>query len=234
MAVPTDPQPPASEPPLPRPLPAPSWRERVVQLADATGVSPVRLVVGGAVAVAALAAGYWLLRPPPDPVEVDLPFAATSTSVAATPQEPAEVVVHVAGAVAAPGVHRLPSDARVVDALDASGGALDDADLARLNLAAPLADGSQVYVPRVGESPPATLAPGGAGGSGAAGAPGPVDLNTATAEQLEELPGVGPATAAAIIAHRDEIGGFSAVDQLLDVRGIGDAKMAELRDLVTV
>ncbi len=148
-----------------------------------------------------------------------------------------EVVAHVVGAVAAPGVRRLPAGARVVDAVDAAGGALPDADLARLNLAALVVDGQQVYVLRQGEVPPPPLT--GAGGqadpSGAAvGSAGPVDVNRATADQLDELPGVGPATAEAIIAHREQHGPFGSVEDLLDVRGIGEAKLDQLRDLVTV
>jgi competence protein ComEA len=152
-----------------------------------------------------------------------------------------EVVVHVVGAVEAPGVQRLPVGARVIDAIDAAGGASPDADLGRINLAAVLADGQQVYVLRPGETPP--LPPPGAGaaglgGSGGSGAPGGtgglVDINTASAAQLEELPGVGPTTAAAIISHRDQHGPFASVDDLLDVRGIGEAKLEQLRDLATV
>jgi competence protein ComEA len=148
-----------------------------------------------------------------------------------------EVVVHVAGAVAVPGVQRLPTGARVVDAVDAAGGALPDADLARINLAAPLTDGQQIYVLRQGEVPP--LVPAGPAG-GAAGTPGTaaggelVDINRATADQLDELPGVGPATAEAIISHRDQNGPFASVDELIDVRGIGESKLDQLRDLVTV
>ena len=141
----------------------------------------------------------------------------------------------------APGVQQLSGGARVVDAVDRAGGATPDADLARVNLAAPVQDGQQVYIPRVGEPmppPPAGTAPapGAGGGAGSpAGTPaGPVNLNTASADELDTLPGVGPATSAAIIAHRQEQGPFTSVDQLLDVRGIGDAKLAELRDLVTV
>jgi competence protein ComEA len=144
-----------------------------------------------------------------------------------------EVVVHVAGAVASPGVQRLPIGSRVIDAVDAAGGALPDADLPRVNLAALLVDGQQVYVPKPGEQPPPAA---GAGPSAVGGdAPGSlVNLNTATPEQLDTLPGVGPSTAAAIIAHRDQNGPFTSVDQLLDVRGIGEAKLEQLRDLVTV
>jgi competence protein ComEA len=150
----------------------------------------------------------------------------------------AEVVVHVAGAVARPGVQRLVGGDRVIDAVDAAGGAVPDADLGRINLAAPLVDGQQIYVPRVGEVPPPAVGGTGAIGTTAGGtatAPGqPVNLNTASAAELETLPGVGPTTAAAIIAHRETNGPFTAVDQLLDVRGIGDAKLAQLRDLVAV
>jgi competence protein ComEA len=151
---------------------------------------------------------------------------------------PAEVVVHVAGAVAVPGVQRLPAGARVVDAVDAAGGAAADADLARLNLAAPLTDGQQVYVLRAGEEPPGLPAPAGAPGAGATGdGAGPaalVDVNIATAEQLETLPGVGPATAGAIITHREQNGPFTSIEQLIEVRGIGEVKLGQLRDLVTV
>jgi competence protein ComEA len=147
-----------------------------------------------------------------------------------------EVVVHVVGAVAAPGVKRLPMGSRVVDAVDAAGGAAADADLARVNLAAVLVDGQQVVILRPGELPPSPVpapSPGGAT-SGAASGGGVVNVNTASAAELEELPGVGPATAEAIIAHRDEHGPFTSVDDLLDVRGIGEAKLEQLRDRAAV
>ena len=137
----------------------------------------------------------------------------------------------MAGAVVRPGVYRLPPGGRVADAIEAAGGPAPGAELHRLNLAAPLVDGSQVYVPLAGEAPPAGAA---APGAGAEAPPGPLDLNTATAAQLEELPGIGPATAAAIVDAREERGGFASVDDLLDVRGIGPAKLEALRDLVTV
>ena len=250
-------------PELPRPLPARTWRQQLAGLAESFDVSPRRLVVG-AVALACIGVlGWRLLAPPPPPAEMRLPFAQSSaagdsagspgaagggdggdTGGAATTGTAAatEVVVHVAGAVASPGVRRLPPGSRVVDALDAAGGALPDAELARVNLAAPLVDGQQVYVPKPGEQPPVAAGagvPGGAGAGGAAGSGGAipgtlVNLNTATAEQLDTLPGVGPTTAAAIIAHRDQHGPFTSVDQLVDVRGIGAAKLAQLRDLVAV
>ena len=143
----------------------------------------------------------------------------------------AAVVAHVAGAVARPGLYRLGGSPRVADALDAAGGPAPDADLDAVNLAASVADGERVYVPRRGEVPP-----GGAGGvaGGVATPAGPLDLNRATAEQLEDLPGVGPSTAAAILAYRQEHGRFRSVDELLEVRGIGEARLAELRPKVRV
>lgn len=164
---------------------------------------------------------------------------AGSTTDASLPGSGAEVVVHVAGAVVTPGVHRLVPGARVHDAVVAAGGPRSDADLERVNLAAPLGDGSQVYVPVVGVagSSGEAGAQGVAAGGSAAGAPAgdgsrPVSLSVADAEGLQALPGVGPATAAAIIAHRDEHGPFTSVEELLDVRGIGPVKFAALRDLV--
>lgn len=139
------------------------------------------------------------------------------------------VVAHIAGAVVRPGLYRLGGAPRVADALDAAGGAARDADLDAVNLAASVADGERVYLPRKGEAPPVAAA-----GSGAPARSGPLDLNTATAEQLEDLPGVGPSTASAILAYRQEHGRFRSVDELLEVRGIGDARLAELRDKVRV
>jgi competence protein ComEA len=147
--------------------------------------------------------------------------AVTSTSAvdAAT--------AHAAGAVLRPGVYKLPSGARVTDLLDAAGGPAPDADLDQLNLAAVVTDGERVYVPRRGESPPPVAA-------GSAAPAGPIDLNTATAEQLDSLPGVGPATATAIVDYRTHHGRFRSVDDLLEVRGIGEAKLEQLRDKVKV
>ena len=157
--------------------------------------------------------------------------STTSTSVAT------DLVVHVAGAVARPGVVRLRPDARVIDALDAAGGASPDADLDRLNLAAPLSDGTRVAVPRVGEPavPLDPSAPGGGSATGGEGvARGPIDVNVATEAELETLPGIGPTLAAAIIAERERNGPFRSVDDLERVRGIGSGRLDALRDLVRV
>jgi competence protein ComEA len=145
------------------------------------------------------------------------------------------LTVHVAGAVNRPGVVRIRAGARVVDAIDAAGGGLPDADLDRLNLAAKLVDGQRVAVARVGA--PAPVESGAIPGAvdPAAGVdPGPVNVNTATQAQLEELPGIGPALAGAIIAEREKRGGFRDVAELQDVRGIGDARFADIKDLVSV
>jgi competence protein ComEA len=142
------------------------------------------------------------------------------------------VFVHVAGAVRRPGVYTLRAGARVADAVERAGGARPAADLSAVNLAAKLEDGRQVLVPRRG---PAVGTSAGASTAAAPGAPtAPVNLNTATLEQLDTLDGVGPATAQKILAYRQEHGGFSSVEELGQVSGIGEKRMAALRDHVTV
>ena len=158
-------------------------------------------------------------------------------------------MVHVLGAVRRSGVVELPAASRVGDAVRRAGGATDDADLDRLNLARVLTDGERLYVPRVGQQEvPEALGPvtgggtaGSAGdtdaatGAGETGAEGSVvDLNTADQAALETLPGIGPGLARRIIAWRDEHGRFGSVEDLLDVSGIGDVRFAELRDRVRV
>jgi competence protein ComEA len=164
------------------------------------------------------------------PVSSDASASGSSSGVGTGAEV---VVVHVVGAVGAPGVQRLPSGSRAVDAVAAAGGTVPEADLAGLNLAAVLVDGQQLYVPRVGEVPPAAVPPA-AGSTGPSGPAAPVDLNSATLDELDELPGIGPTTAQAILDHREQNGPFSTVEELLDVRGIGDAKLEQLRDLVAV
>lgn len=141
------------------------------------------------------------------------------------------VVVHVAGAVATPGVYELAAGARVRDAVIAAGGPTADANWDALNLAAVVADASRVHVPMVGEPVAPTTAP--ATGDANTGAVGPVDVNAADLTLLETLPGVGPAIAAAIVAERERNGPFLGVDDLERVPGIGPAKLAAMRDLVT-
>jgi competence protein ComEA len=162
--------------------------------------------------------------------------AATGHGEVAAPT--GEVTVHVAGAVVDAGVVTLPAGARVTDAIAAVGGLTDDADPSRTNLARPLVDGEQLLVLRVGEEPPPGTPPSGAPPAGPDGAPtadgGLVDLNTATLEQLQTLPGVGPAIAARIVDHREQHGPFRAPGDLRDVSGIGEKRFQDLADRITV
>ena len=139
--------------------------------------------------------------------------------------EPAALVVHVVGAVRRPGLYRLRDGSRIADAVARAGGATRRADLALVNLAAPIADGAQVLVPR---RAPASAS---GGAAGAAGPSGPVHLNTATLEQLDALPGVGPSTAQKILDFRAEHGAFTSVDELDAVPGIGPSRLEQLREV---
>ena len=138
--------------------------------------------------------------------------------------------MHVAGAVLRPGVYRLSPRARVVDAVRRAGGARRRADLSALNLAAKLEDGRQVVVPLR----PRPGAPVPAGGGTATAPAGPIDINTATAEQLDELDGIGPGMAGAILEYRKEHGGFGSIEELGQVPGIGEKRLAALREKVRV
>lgn len=156
------------------------------------------------------------------------------------------MLVHVVGHVAAPGVVELLPGARVVDAVDAAGGLTSGADPGSVNMARVVVDGEQVWVGAPGEEPPPgwSAAAGPAGATTPAGAGGgvggteagtaPVDLNRATQADLEELPGIGPVTAGRILAWREEHAGFTAVEELLEVSGIGDRTLEQLAPLVTV
>lgn len=217
-----------------RPAPPLTWRERALDVVDAIGVSPTRLVGGVIGATAAAAALVWVLRPPPPPVEATLPVVSPASATSTSTTSAATVIVHVAGAVRSPGVRELAAGSRVIDAIEAAGGLAASADAGRLNLAAVVRDGERVYVPEVGEQPPPAVGGGSGGTGGTPSASGPVDLNAATLEQLDALPGIGPATAAAIVQWRETNGPFTSVDELLDVRGIGEAKLEQVRALVVV
>ena len=233
-------------PPLP-PVGQSRWRTAADELrrrfpaADGAPLRPLRLLLAAAlVAVAAGGAGLVLRRPASPGVGPALPMAVPAPPEPTGPADPAvrpqpdgEVVVDVAGAVARPGLVRLRTGSRVADAVAAAGGLADDAAPVGLNQAMVLADGEQVRVPRVGE--PAPPSPPASSAASPAGAPAaPVDLNRATAAELEALPGVGPATATAIITWRGENGGFRRVDDLLEVPGIGPARLERLRPHVRI
>ena len=146
--------------------------------------------------------------------------------VPAGAQAPAEqVVVHVAGAVRRPGLYALREGSRVSDAIERAGGATARADTAAVNLAAPLADGTQVLVP--------SRVAGAAGATAERAPPGRVSLSSASAAELEALPGIGPVTAQKIVEFRTRHGGFRSVDDLDAIPGIGPARVEQLRDLVT-
>jgi competence protein ComEA len=192
------------------------------------GLSRRELAMVGILGAVALGgAGLWYVRSLPQPVAVRAePVPAPSSQAS-----PAALIVHVAGWVERPGVFELPDGSRVIDAIEAAGGARRGAELAALNLAAPLTDGQQVLVPR-------SAGPGASAGTvttetGTGGAT-LVNVNTASPEELETLPGIGEVLAATIVQYREEHGPFTSVDQLVDVSGIGEVTLEEIRDLVTI
>lgn len=227
-------------------------RQYVDDFVDWVGVGRIVATSGG---VAIMVAGaWWMLRTPPPPVESSIPFAASTTvngvdsstsSPLPTPSTiPLTIFVHVAGEVMHPGVVVIAGDSRVIDAIDAAGGPTTRADLDAVNLASALVDAAQVYVPKRGEIakrpvirplPGVNLSPKLGNSSIPAQADNEqVDLNSATEQQLDTLPGVGPTTARAIITYRLQHGPFARVEDLLNVRGIGPAKLEALLGLVRV
>jgi competence protein ComEA len=157
--------------------------------------------------------------------------AAAPPAVRPPPLAASRLVVHVVGDVRRPGLYRLSQGARVADAVERAGGAKRSADLAAINLAAPLADGEQVAVPSKAPAIAGGAVPRGGSDSGKQG---PVHLNTATFDELDTLPGVGPATAQKILDYRTAHGAFRSVDELDAVPGIGPKRLDELRDLVVL
>ena len=181
----------------------------------------------------------WHARPQPVPVVASTPLgtapadqpgssgAATDPSASPTPSG-SSLVVAVVGRVARPGLVTLPAGARVADAIQAAGGPLPGTDLGFLNVARKVVDGEEIAV---GVTPPPDA---GATAPAGAAASGKVNLTTATADQLDTLPGVGPAMAQRIITYRTEHGGFHSIEELKQVSGIGDARYQDLKDLVTI
>ncbi|SJM70497.1 helix-hairpin-helix domain-containing protein [Gulosibacter sp. 10] len=204
-----------------------------------------KLGAGAAVVLALVACAVVVLmmalRPQSSGVPALADPAATPTVLAesgsADPAPtPEGVLVHVLGAVEHPGVYELGPGARVVDAIGAAGGLTAEADSSQVNLARPAVDGEQIYVPEAGETPPAQEHPAepGAQPPSDPGGGALVNLNTASASELETLPRIGPAMSQRIIDYREANGGFSSVEELMEVSGIGDAIFEQLRDLVTV
>jgi competence protein ComEA len=191
--------------------------------------SALTLVLGVMIGLLA-AGGLFLLVSPPRGAPVEL----------LPPPSPALMQVHVAGAVARPGVYALPSGSRVEAAIAAAGGLSDEAAAESLNLAARLRDGERVYVPgRAALGDPVAeqgLADAGADAQAdQASTPSAlVDINTASQSELESLPGIGPVTAQKIIAYRQENGAFTSIEQIMEVSGIGEGIFAKIKDLITV
>ncbi len=195
---------------------------------------------------------WWVVRVPPPPPEATIPFASSTIATDSLKTNPellmANITVYVSGEVVKPGVYVLLATSRIIDALQAAGGPTAAADLVVVNLAAPLVDATQVFIPRIGSTPRATLPRPHAGinlpttgtsggvsvGSGVTSATGIVDINSASLADLDALPGVGPSTAQAIIDYRIANGPYASVDDLLNVRGIGPSKLAAMRARVRV
>jgi competence protein ComEA len=229
--------------------------QRLTDFVHWIGISRIFASAVGVVVV--VIGAWWVVRVPPPPPEASIPFATTTNAspqrllpgdAVTSPDVSLLITVYVSGEVVKPGVYVLTSNARVIDALQAAGGATNRADLVVVNLAAPLVDAAQVFFPRNGSTPHVTLPrphagvnvpiAGGSSGAGAGGgatsAAGIVDINSATLFDLDALPGVGPSTAQAIIDYRVANGPYSSVDDLLNVRGIGPSKLAAMRARVRV
>ena len=222
----------------------------ILALALALRAVMVSTGAGGQAVPAAAAGASAAMRPPPAGTATSpamRPATAPAAGSAAGPgglsATSGSVVVHVIGAVSRPGVVTLPPGSRVTDAINAVGGASADADTEQLNLARVLTDGEQIRVPRIGEVLPdpapqpggaATPSVGTAPGKTNGGASGTININTASASDLEKLPGIGPSLAQRIVEYRDSHGPFASVDALTDVPGIGKAKLEALREQATV
>lgn len=218
----------------------------------------VRRLVTGTLSVLAATVVLWLLlRPSNPPIESAIATASETVIMPTASMSPhsAQVKVHVMGAVKSPGVYELSAGSRVVDAVRAAGGAIKSADLERINLAQTITDTEQVFVPsrsqrttRITVAPrqrsnTTTISPSIPGSASTTQVPSAdgvlnsgskINLNSATTDQLDTLPGVGPSTAKAIIAYRTKSGSFKKVSDLMNVPGIGQAKFEAMRDLVTV
>lgn len=201
------------------------WRDTLADLASRRKESWPLLALVGAIALLALVVGGG-----------DAPAQVAPPATSASGAEPSpgateptsSLFVHVAGAVREPGLYEFPPGARVADAIHTAGGALPKADVDALNLAEPLVDGAKIHVVTKGEQPVASVSATSPQEQSA------IALNSADQTQLETIPGIGPVTALAILEHREELGGFESIEQLLDVDGIGPATLDEIRSYLTL
>ncbi len=192
-----------------------SLREKII-----LGVLVLLLIGGGAWRAVQVSAP----APAPEIIQAGHSGYGTGAESAEVP-EPEMITVHLVGAVNNPGVHHLPAGSRVYELLEAAGGFSSEADREALNQARPLLDGEQIFIPRLGEAgQPAT----------ASDAAGKININHASASDLTALPGIGDVRAAQIVAHRDEHGFFTSLEQIMDVSGIGESIFSNIADLVTI
>jgi competence protein ComEA len=201
-----------------------SFRERLDMLSrgEIAGLIVVlAAVLGGA--------GLWYARSLPKPVTIAEAGPGAAPQASSSPSPSVTLIVDVAGAVRQPGVYEFAEGDRVIDAIERAGGSMPKADLSLLNLAAPLADGTQILVPKAG--PPGAEVPGGTMPGSTSGL---IDINSASETELETLPGIGEVLAATIVEYRTQNGPFASVEDLMDVSGIGPATLDEIRDQVTV
>ena len=198
--------------------PASPLRRRIDDYLFEHPVNPKRILLAVAVLLIALAITALSWGPKDESPVASLPFVTVAPS---TTTMPSLVVVHVAGAVISPGLYHLENTARIADALDAAGGPAPEALPNQLNLASRLTDGQRIWVPS--QSEPSDPAENEAANNQ------PLNINQATATQLEQLTGIGPSLAASIVAHRENQGAFTSIDDLLNVIGIGPAKLAGFR-----
>ncbi|HJR98541.1 MAG TPA: helix-hairpin-helix domain-containing protein [Actinomycetota bacterium] len=207
-------------------------RERLETLSRGELVGLVAVV-----GVTMAGAGLWYVRSLPKPVQIaaeaqgEAPAVSGAALAEASPTGP-PIIVDVTGWVHQPGVYEFAQGDRVIDAVERAGGPRKGADLSVLNLAAPLTDGSQVIVPKQGAAGPAAAVPGATGSDASSGSL--INVNTASATELEALSGIGEVLAAAIVDYRTDNGPFASVDDLESVSGIGPATLEEIRDQVTV
>jgi len=187
-----------------------------------TTLERYRVAIVGALALLLVTAGLfiYLRRPTPQPIEIVEPPPTPVPS-------PVLVAVYVTGAVQEPGVYYLPEESRVQDALEAAGGAMGEADLDRVNLAKRVHDEDKVYFPKVGEEHLPVTSTGDSGS-------GLININSASAGALEDLPGIGPTLAQCIIDYREAHGPFATIEEIMDVRGIGQGVFADIEELITV